>query len=231
MINKASSWSFFNRIAKRYDLVNRVVSFGQDQVWRRQIARLFPRDKPLRYLDLGTGTGDVLIEMIKQVGLHQFSTISGLDMAENMLEKARFKSAKWPQIRWLHADAMDTGLPDASQDVITMSFAIRNVPDHRKTLKEIYRLLDVDGQVFILEFSMPHHPIIRESYLIYFRYILPWIGGVLSGDKQPYIYLNRTVEEFPFGEEFASQMNDAGFKQIKWTVFSLGVATLYHGFK
>jgi demethylmenaquinone methyltransferase/2-methoxy-6-polyprenyl-1,4-benzoquinol methylase len=231
MINKASSWSFFNRIAKRYDLVNRVVSFGQDQVWRRKIASLFPKKKPIRYLDLGTGTGDVLIEIVKRFGLSRFSTICGLDMAENMLEKARLKSLKWPTIEWIHGDAMHTGLPDNSQDVITMAFAIRNVPNYVETLHEIYRVLDKDGQAFILEFSLPPNLLIRHVYLVYFRYVLPWVGGLLSRDRQPYVYLNKTVEEFPFGEDFVTSMKEAGFKTVNLTLFSFGVATLYHGIK
>jgi demethylmenaquinone methyltransferase/2-methoxy-6-polyprenyl-1,4-benzoquinol methylase len=222
-------WQMFDRIAHRYDLLNHLLSANQDRRWRSRVNRHLPDGSRLRVLDLATGTADQLLAAYNS---GRMASGIGIDPAEKMLEigreKIRFHGLE--RILTLQTgQAEQTGLPDCSFDVVTISFGIRNVSDVPAALAEMYRVLRPGGRALILEFSLPRNPLIRKMYLFYFRHILPRLGAAISGDAHAYRYLNQTVETFPYGENFCSLMRDAGFSEVDESPLTFGVATIYQG--
>ncbi|MBN1465466.1 bifunctional demethylmenaquinone methyltransferase/2-methoxy-6-polyprenyl-1,4-benzoquinol methylase UbiE [candidate division KSB1 bacterium] len=213
----------FNRIARRYDAANRLLSAGQDVIWRRKCAREVPGDRPLTVLDLATGTADVLKTLLRR--RRNIRVAVGLDPAKEMLAIARRKLAGNGSL--LNGDAQCIALRDHSVDIVCMAFGIRNVANVEKALREMLRVLVAGGKLLILEFSLPQNSAIRKIYLCYFRHVLPVIGGLIAGDHGAYSYLNRTVEEFPAGEAFCARLQLAGFTRIKAHSLTFGIATLY----
>ena len=220
----------FDRIAGRYDVLNRSLSFGQDVAWRKRLRRHLPTDRPLRIVDLATGTADQILFLLG--GKATIAQADGYDLAEEMLdigrEKVRSKGVG-DQVTLYTGDAMACPAPDASTDVVTISFGIRNVEDVPTALRDMYRILVPGGKACVLEFSLPTNRFIRWGYLSYFRHVLPKIGGWVSGDSYAYNYLNTSVETFPCGEDFCALMRDAGFEQVKAEPLTFGVATIYSG--
>lgn len=229
---QAESWKMFDRIARRYDFLNRLLSFRRDVAWRRRMIQCLPEGDSLNLLDLATGTGDVLINIYHTSG--KIEKGIGLDMSSGMLSFGRTKLIQQrltDHLRLMRGDAMTMGLADETFDVATMSFGIRNVPDVPKALRDIHRVLKQGGRALILEFSIPKNPLFRSLYLFYFRHVLTRIGGWVSGDSQAYKYLNSTVEAFPYGDAFTTLMTDAGFQRIEAHELTFGIATLYVGDK
>lgn len=223
-------WKMFDRIAGRYDLLNRMLSFGQDVVWRNRVARHLPGKQNMRILDLATGTADQLISIFKH-NKNAESAI-GIDMAEMMLEVGRTKLEKRnlnESISLQTGNAVKIPFSDQSFDATTISFGIRNVNDVSESLREMYRVLRPNGRAIILEFSLPGNALIRSGYLFYFRHILPRLGSLISGDSYAYKYLNQTVETFPYGRAFCELMTNAGFDNVKATPLTFGIATIYQG--
>ncbi len=228
----AESWKMFDRIAERYDLLNRLLSFRRDVAWRKFLYEKLPEGTGLRVLDLATGTGDVLLGLA--VLGDKVSRGVGLDKSAKMLALGRQKAGKrglLNAVKLLRGDASALCIKGDSFDAATMAFGIRNVPDVPRTLREIRRILKPGGRVLILEFSLPRNRIIRGLYLFYFRNILTRVGAFVSRDRHAYRYLNRTAEEFPRGEAFCSIMREAGFRNVQHHPLTFGVATLYEGDK
>lgn len=222
----------FDRIAKRYDVLNRVLSFRRDVAWRRFLYEKLPEGSGLEVLDLATGTGDVLLGLV--AAGDKVARGVGVDKSSRMLAygskkvEARGLTGK---LKLLRSDASELGIKGESFDAATMAFGIRNVADVAGTLREIGRILKPGGRVLILEFSLPGNRVIRGLYLFYFRHILTRIGAIVSGDRDAYRYLNRTVEGFPRGEAFCLMLRDAGFESVRAHPLTFGVATLYEGDK
>ena len=200
----------FDRIALVYDILNHLLSFGRDFSWRRRLAETVVKDKKLRVLDLATGTGDVLISLLK--GNSSVAEAVGLDISENMLDLCQRKI-------------------DHHKLTDRMGFGIRNTPDAFKTLTEIHRLLKKDGMALILEFSMPANRTLGGFYLFYLRFFVPLIGRLLSGDNHAYRYLDTSIENFHRPDDFRRLMQEAGFSNINATPLTFGVACLYQGTK
>lgn len=222
----------FDRIAFRYDLLNRLLSFRQDVGWRKIMARRLPEGPQLRVLDLATGTCDVLLGLYRESG--RIAKGVGLDMSANMLSLGRTKLEKQHllgPLTLMRADAEEIALRDDSFDAATIAFGIRNVPDVPKALRDIRRILKTNGRALILEFSLPANAFFRVLYLFYFRHVLPAVGGLVSGDRAAYKYLNESVERFPYGESFCELMRDAGYRNVVATPLTFGIATLYEGEK
>lgn len=222
----------FDRIAPTYDLLNRLISFRRDVAWRKRFTEHLPAGEALRVLDLATGTGDVLIDVARRSGRVRLGV--GLDMSARMLDLAGRKFARartGPPLTRLRSDACAISAADVSFDAATMAFGIRNVQDVPAALGEIRRVLRRGGRALIMEFSLPRNPIFRAIYLFYFRQVLPRIGGVVSGDRAAYRYLNESVERFPHGRDFCRLMEDAGFTHVEAHPLTFGIATLYIGEK
>lgn len=222
----------FNRIAPRYDLLNRVVSFGQDVVWRKKLTQYLPEGDALEQLDLATGTGDIPIMMMATPNGARIKRALGLDISSEMIRVGQDKLQKKglnDRITLREGDATTVDLPDNDKDLVTIAFGIRNVDNVPQALSEMVRVLRPGGRALILEFSLPRFFLMRWGYLFYFRFILPAVGGLITGDYQALKYLNQSVEAFPYGEAFLSKMRDAGFKDVVGHSLCFGVATIYQG--
>jgi len=231
-IAKSESWQMFNDISPRYDFLNHFLSFGIDIFWRRQLAHFLPNRDNLSVLDLATGTGDVLLTLVKCRS--QISSAVGIDMAEKMLEIGRQKIAQRKldhKITLQKGDANRIPFADNSFDVTTIAFGIRNMENPLNVLKEMCRVIKSSGRMLILEFSLPENRLLRIIHLFYLRNIVPAIGHIFSGHYQAYKYLNQTIESFPYGIDFCSLMDQAGFARAQAYPLLGGVATIYVGEK
>lgn len=225
-------WRMFDRIAGRYDFLNHTLSMGIDVGWRRELARKLPARPDLRVLDLATGTADVPLSLSAENA--DVTEIVGTDLSEGMLaigakkvEAAGLNS----KISLNIGDATAIPFEDQSFDAVTISFGIRNVPDVSQCLREMQRVLKPGGHALVLEFSTPQLPVFKQGYLFYLRHVLPRIGELVSGDKYAYRYLNKTIETFPYGQDFCDLMIHAGLTEVDAFPLSGGISTLYLGVK
>jgi demethylmenaquinone methyltransferase/2-methoxy-6-polyprenyl-1,4-benzoquinol methylase len=214
----------FNQIARYYDFLNHVLSFGIDRIWRKKLVDAIVIKEEMKVLDVATGTGDLLIEIKKRIPNCE---AIGVDLAEEMLSIARKKSS----LLFKRDDACNLSFSENRFDLLTISFGIRNVEDPEKALREFFRILKPGGQLLILEFSIPSNLFIKGIYLFYFRYILPSVGRLVSKNKKAYRYLNQTVEAFKQGESFSKLIQKSGFTEVVYSSLTFGVVTLYKGKK
>lgn len=228
VIPKNDSPKMFDQIAKRYDLVNRLLSFGQDIAWREEMKKHLPAKANFELLDIATGTGDVVISLVKDN--LDIGVAYGVDLSEGMLEIAKVKvkaQGLQSKIMLQTADAQALSFLDGTFDAVTIAFGIRNIPDLRLALLEMYRVLKKDGRVMILEFSLPKNPLIRVGHWVYLNIIVPVVGFIFSGHTSAYRYLAQTIESFPYGERFCKILKQMGFTNIHSKKFLGGTATLY----
>jgi demethylmenaquinone methyltransferase/2-methoxy-6-polyprenyl-1,4-benzoquinol methylase len=222
----------FDRIAGRYDLLNRLLSLGRDVAWRKRMAKFLPEGEDLRLLDVATGTADVML-FLNEASPRIGSGV-GVDMSFGMLSHGVTKVRKRElthQFQLVRGDACGLPVRANAFDVATISFGIRNVLDVEAGLREMHRALRPGGRAMVLEFSLPGNALVRWGYLLYFRHVLPRAGGLVSGDMAAYRYLNQTVETFPYGGTFLELMGRAGFREMKALPYTFGIATLYIGDK
>ena len=229
MYKKSESWKMFNQIAKTYDLLNNVLSLGIHNKWKKKISTFFPNRSNLNILDIATGTGDVIFSIMDRRE-KDVSKIQGMDLSTDMMaigkQKCDKKSYK-QKVSFLEGDACNIPFNDDSFDVITISFGIRNVANYKKALIEMKRSIKPEGKLIILESSIPSFFLIKWFYLLYFRYILPYVGGLISGKRDAYHYLNKTTEQFPSGNVFKSILTDSGFKNVKVKPLAFGISSIY----
>lgn len=228
---KKESYKIFNEIAGTYDLLNHTLSLGIDIYWRNKLLKHLPKKDSINALDLATGTGDVALTLIKDPRIKK---VTGLDLSKGMIDIGIQKVKKKgldKKINLMIGDAVNIPAADDSFDLTTISFGIRNFSDPQKSLHDIYRVLKKDGRVMIMEFAIPSNPLVRAVYFFYFRYFLPKIGNIVSKHKDAYTYLNKTVEQFPYGDEFLKLMQNAGFKNLRRESLTFGIAMLYIGDK
>lgn len=219
----------FDNIAPKYDLLNHTLSMSIDRVWRRRVVGEVRRAKPGRILDVATGTGDLAIAMARRIRDVQ---VLGADLSEQMLAVARRKiEARGLDGRIVldRGDAERLAVADASVDVATVAFGVRNFGDLGAGLRELARTIKPGGKVVILEFSRPRNRVFRALYEFYSYKILPRIGGLVSRDKRAYEYLPASVGEFPAPEEFMAMMARAGFRNCRARSQSFGIAQIYIG--
>jgi demethylmenaquinone methyltransferase/2-methoxy-6-polyprenyl-1,4-benzoquinol methylase len=222
--------SMFNNIAHRYDFLNHFLSAGIDYSWRKKAIKLIGRKKPKLILDVATGTGDLAIEAIK---IHP-DKIIGIDIAEDMLAIGRQKleKKKLDHLISLHVgDSENLQFEDAYFDAVMVAFGVRNFENLEKGLSEMCRVMKPGGQVMILEFSKPQKFPVKQFYHFYFRYILPFLGRIISGDSSAYTYLPDSVGKFPMGDEFTALMEKVGYKEASFKSLTFGIATIYSGTK
>lgn len=225
-------WQMFDRIAHRYDLLNRTLSMGIDISWRKKLAAMLPPQPGLRVLDLATGTADVPLALCDYNA--DVTEVVGMDLSEGMLALGKQKvtaAARDAQIQLSVGDAMQIPAEERSFDAVTISFGIRNVPDVSQTLREMYRVLRPGGYGLVLEFSTPEIPGWKQAYLLYLRHLLPRVGAMISGDSKAYRYLNQTIETFPYGQAFCNLMIEAGFTEVEGVELTGGIATIYRGMR
>ena len=222
----------FARIARRYDLANRLLSGGADIWWRWRLVRAVARTAPERVLDLATGSGDVAFALSR--GLSPSVAITGMDFCQPMLDEAEKKKASRPgataNITFRQGDGLALPLADASFDVVTISFGLRNMADRHRALTEMRRVLRPGGRLFVLEFSQPD-AWFRPFYLFYLRRILPVAAGLLTGDRAAYRYLNETIEQFPGREALAAEIRGAGFPTVFARPMTFGIVALHEALR
>jgi len=225
--------SMFAAIATRYDRANTVLSGGVHHLWRRKAVRVSDAKAGDRVIDCATGTGDLAIAFRRVVG--ESGRVVGTDFVPEMLELAREKAAnpaKPSNIVFEVADVMHLPYDNTSFDVASISFGIRNVSDPRKGIAEMARVVRSGGRVIVLEFGQPPGRTFGALYDFYTRHLLPRIGGVLTGDRGAYSYLQRSAGKFPCGQDFVALMREAGdFASIESTPLTFGIAYLYKGVK
>lgn len=228
---KNQSFKIFDDIAGTYDLLNRCLSLGIDVLWRKRMMKELPAGDQLIALDLATGTGDVALELAAQ---KRVAKVQGLDLSTGMVELGKKKIIKKGFAHKAQlgiGDGVAVPVADESQDVVTLSFGIRNFPDPQLSLKNIHRVLKPNGRALVMEFGLPKNFLVRAVYLFYFRKLLPFVGNLISGHGDAYTYLNKTVEDFPYDQDFLNWMKEAGFKNPKAVSLSFGIAFLYIGEK
>jgi demethylmenaquinone methyltransferase/2-methoxy-6-polyprenyl-1,4-benzoquinol methylase len=218
----------FGRIARRYDLANRVLSCGIDIYWRIRLVEGVRREHPSEVLDLATGSGDVAFAMERALG--PSVGILGVDFCAPMLEEAEAKKAlgsgRHPRLAFAQGDALALALPDESFDVVTIAFGLRNMADRGRCLSEIRRVLRPRGCLFVLEFSRPR-PWVRPLYGFHLRRVVPAVAGLLTGDRAAYDYLGESIGAFPGREELSGEIRSAGFADVTATPMTLGIVALH----
>ena len=204
----------FDRIAPVYDLMNRVMTMGLDQRWRRKTVKAVvqPGD---RVLDAACGTGDLAIIAAKAGGV-----VTGLDFSERMLERARRKS---PELEWVRGDLLALPFDDESFDSATVGFGVRNVADLGAAIEQLRRVLRPGGRLAILEITRPRGPL-RVFYSLWFDRIVPLLGKILPGGEA-YTYLPASVRRFPGPDDLAAQLT--GFRDVEYRLFAGGIVALH----
>jgi demethylmenaquinone methyltransferase / 2-methoxy-6-polyprenyl-1,4-benzoquinol methylase len=210
----------FSAIAPRYVAVNHVVSGGIDVLWRKLVAARVARVQPRRVLDVATGSGDLAAAIQKAC---PSAHVMGADFCAPMLAHAQARGLRDLVV----ADGLRLPCADASLDVITVGFGLRNMANYGAALREWARVLRPGGRLFILDFSLPQIPLVRVGYRFYLHWVLPTIAGLLTGEKSAYAYLGGSIETFPTGEAMQALVRENGFATCAWQPLTLGVAALY----
>jgi len=214
----------FARVAPRYDLLNHLLSFQCDRYWRRftvQKVRDVAAQPAARLLDLCCGTGDLLLALQR---VHR-RAVFGTDFCRPMLAAAAAKLGERALL--IEADVLALPLPDSSFDLVTVAFGLRNLANYVGGLREMHRLLRPQGRLAVLEFSQPRGRLLGSLYGVYFRHLLPRLGGALSGAGHAYRYLQQSVERFPSPEELSEALREAGFRQVRYWTLTGGIAVLH----
>ncbi|HEY0190102.1 MAG TPA: bifunctional demethylmenaquinone methyltransferase/2-methoxy-6-polyprenyl-1,4-benzoquinol methylase UbiE [Kofleriaceae bacterium] len=220
------SGEMFDRIAARYDAMNRVLSFGLDKGWRKRTVRALALGASPRVLDLATGTGDLAIDIARR---HPDATVIGLDPSREMLAVGERKLAKRrlrDRVTMVQGDAQALPYADDEMDAITIAFGIRNVPDRPKALREMARVVKAGGRIAILELGEPRHGLLAGAARFHTRHVVPRLGALLSGARE-YRYLQKSIAAFPPAEEFAAIMERAGLRMLEVVPLTFGACTLY----
>lgn len=224
--------SIFSAIAKHYDAINTVLSLNQDKYWRKftvQLAKIKPGG---RALDVCCGTGMMTVEIAKKVGTN--GKVVGLDINSEMLEiaKKNLQSSPYQEIiEYVHGNAMELPFPDNSFDCATIGFGLRNIPDIKKTLREMQRVVKPGSPIVCLEFSKPYVPVFKQVYNFYFDKFVPFFGKFGAGKEGPYRYLQRVWRTFPNQKELRDLFSRQGLQNATYYELTGGVVSVHVGFK
>ncbi len=220
--------AMFNAIAPRYDLLNRILSFGIDRRWRKQTVAMLREEHPARILDVATGTADLAIEAISL----DPEKIVGVDISEEMLNVGRQKIEKRglaDRITLRKGDAERLPFSDSQFNAVLVAFGVRNFENLEKGLREIARVLKPGGSLVVLEFSHPRAFPIKQLYHFYGRHVLPRVGRSISKNEGAYQYLPDSIAAFPDGPAFLDLMRTVGFEDLRWKPLTFGIASIYKG--
>lgn len=220
----------FNNISKKYDLLNHVLSLGIDVTWRKKAVKMLKKDQPKLILDIATGTGDFAIEAL---ALNP-DKIIGVDISEGMLSEGRKKLKRRKlddKIELQLGDSEKLLFEENKFDAVIVSFGVRNFENLEKGLADMYRVLKPGGKTVIVEFSKPKKFPMKQAYNVYFQYILPQIGKVISKDNAAYTYLPESVQVFPDGDDFLRILEKVGFKNTTCKLLTFGISSIYIGEK
>ncbi len=215
----------FDGIAPRYDLLNRVLSLGLDRRWRHEAATLGLEGGRADVLDVATGTGDLALKLRS---LAPFARVTGLDFSPGMIRLAEAKAEqRGEDIRFITGDAQALPFADASFDLVTIAYGLRNLELPEQGMSEFHRVLRPAGRLVVLEFPPPPKGVFGRLVRSYFRNILPRIGGLVSGSRAAYTYLPESVVAFSTPQALAAQLRTAGFDTVRFRLQSMGLSAVH----
>lgn len=221
----------FDNIAPAYDRLNHALSWNIDKRWRRKAIQWLKPFRPQRMMDVATGTGDFAIQAYRML---QPEELIGTDISEGMMNVGREKvkaEGLERHISFAKEDCTALSFPSRCFDAITVAFGVRNFEDLDKGLREMYRVLDDNGKLVILELSEPEWFPMKQLYAIYSKIVIPTLGKLLSKDRSAYTYLPQSIKAFPQGEVMSEIIRKAGFSQVTFKRLTLGLCTLYLAIK
>jgi demethylmenaquinone methyltransferase / 2-methoxy-6-polyprenyl-1,4-benzoquinol methylase len=224
----------FHSVARRYDLMNDLMSFGLHRAWKSALVTAVdpPKNSPFALLDIAGGTGDVAFRAVKRGGVQTRATVCDINAA--MLEIGRERAAERSldnAITFAEANAEALPFADKSFDAVTIAFGIRNVPRIERALSEAYRVLRIGGKFVCLEFSAVDVPGLDRLYDFYSFNVIPALGRAVTGDAESYRYLVESIRRFPSSQAFAAMMRAAGFARVAFQSMSGGIVTLHSGWR
>lgn len=222
----------FDGIAPSYDRLNHMMSLGVDRCWRRRAVKEIVDGTAQKVLDVACGTGDLTVDIAKAAG--PGTIVTGSDISEGMMSYVMSKAAHEgvsERIRLKVADGCNLPWEEGSFHRVTCAFGIRNFEDKHKGLEEFLRVLEPGGKLVILELSVPSNKFLLALYKLYFLHVMPWIGGMVSGDRAAYKYLPASVMAFPSPEAFCGMISAAGFRCVRHRPFTFGLCRMYIGEK
>ncbi len=217
----------FDRIAPRYDLINRVISLGQLNRWRRKMIDILQPDEDSRVLDICCGTGRLTFALAKRVSEGH---VIGVDFSREMIERAResLDNCGYDGVEFQMGNAMDLEFPSSHFDCVVSAFGLRNISNLDKALTEFKRVLKPGGKMVSLELGRPRNSMFRGLYNVYFHRIMPWIAGTIVGDREPYVYFSASLKKFPDQEKLKQIYSEAGFDSVKYEELMAGTAVVHH---
>ncbi|MGN6193545.1 MAG: bifunctional demethylmenaquinone methyltransferase/2-methoxy-6-polyprenyl-1,4-benzoquinol methylase UbiE [Ginsengibacter sp.] len=219
--------NMFDKIAFRYDFLNRFLSAGVDVGWRKKAIQQLKDLRPKKILDVATGTADFAITSFK---ILQPEKIIGIDISDGMLEIGRKKIEKagfQNSIELLNGDSEAILFDDNSFDAVTVAFGVRNFENLEKGLSEIKRVLKPGGKLIVLECTKPSLPVLKQLYNFYMKFITPKIGKIIAKNNEAYQYLNDSVLKFPEKESFIQILNQSDYRNAFYKTLTLGICTIY----
>ena len=230
MANKEMVQTMFNEISDRYDFLNHFLSFGIDRRWRKKFVQVLAKKKPRLILDVATGTGDLAIAMVALSP----EKIIGIDIASQMLDIGVKKIVKKKLTHLIFFEAGDAEaipFPDESFDAVTVAYGVRNFENLEQGLSEMKRILKPGGTMQILEFSHPGSSPFKQIYKFYSKFIIPYVGRILSKNIKAYSYLPESVAAFPSGNDLIKIMEKIGMKNNSYLSLTFGISSIYSGEK
>lgn len=219
----------FDKIAFKYESTCHYLAFGVDLIWRKQFLKYFLKSENTTILDIATGTGEIVKDLLK----YKPKKIIGIDISENMLNIAKKKCIKEIEnniVNFEIAEAENIPFDSSTFDIISIGYGIRNFENLEKSISEMHRVLKTGGKFYILELTVPKKSI-RVLYQFYFKYILPLYAQLLTKNHSAYVYLNQSVIDFPQWNELLKFFQKQGFKNLSFKKLSFGIATIYLGEK
>jgi len=219
--------NMFDKIAFRYDFLNRFLSAGIDVGWRKKAIRQLNSLQPKNILDVATGTADFALTCYQ---ILKPEKITGIDISDKMLDIGRKKIAKAGlknSIELLYGDSEAILFDDNSFDAVTVAFGVRNFENLEKGLSEIKRVLRPGGKLIVLECTKPSLPVVKQLYHFYMKFVTPKIGKIIAKNNEAYQYLNDSVLQFPEKESFIHILNQSDYRNAFYKTLTLGICTIY----
>ncbi len=220
----------FSSIASRYDLANSIISLGLHKLWKRNLVGHLPHYYPLKALDICCGTGDISFLLARR---YPHAHVVGVDFCEEMLELAGVRKEKYDavNVEFMRGDVLSLPFPKDSFHIVTVAFGMRNIVERERALEVIFQLLRKGGVFACLEFTPPEVSISPSLYHFYLNKIVPFVGGLITGDGMAYHYLASSIGEFYKPGEFLELMKKTGFREVNYRLLSGGVVAIHQGVK